>query len=253
MNIEQFCQKYQISNIDSFKKNYQRQVKKIEQEYGIKIRKVGVGKDARYIEIVDGMIDQVRLNNQIIIDRTDFKQLNNWTLLVLLTLLAAGGSYKGFFQTFLQVMQQQVNTRNINKVAAALQQLKQRKIVVWGEDQGKPHYFFAMCSYNVMIGFTVYMHRVAQARALVGSVKEYIDLFKVWYSLWSIMEERGDQGQIIVNNQDIREICGMSDYLIRKNLQILIKNNIVSSKLVYRVGEKICCLGKQIKKISAEN
>ena len=144
MTLEELCKKYKKSE-NTVLNAFPRTQASILKKYGVKIIKMGRGRDAEYIESVDQSNRALTLyeepeNNLFYID-DEIISLEMWEFMIFIALLVRPELvYRGTYKQLLGYLKKPINEKNLGAISVAIENLKNRGYVLFAEDD-EDNYF----------------------------------------------------------------------------------------------------------------
>ena len=242
MNAEEVCQKYRVS-LSAIKNQFSRTTDKIFRDTGIRIVKEGRGSNVNYKEIFpehaltfeEEKIDEIAINLEAL-------GLKDWQLLIILcTLIAPMGVFRGNARSFLEYFRMPVTEKRIEEVNEAVADLANNEwISVLHDDSTSEGYFVLYVKRAMEQDIIVKMPYIKICRELMDKYnkRNFLPLLKVWLGTEELQK---NQPYTVAQ---LEEITGLSAYQIRENNKILEKENIYITEKQY--VEPTICLGRTV-------
>lgn len=242
MTLQEVCQKYKISEV-SMKNQFKRTVDKILKDTGITIVKKGRGATAQYEEIFpehaltfeEEKIDEIAINLEAL-------GLKDWQLLIIMcTLIAPMGVFRGNACTFLEYFRLPVTDKRLQEVNEAVAELANNEwISVFYDTSTDEGYFVLYIKRAMEQDIIVKMPYIKTCRELMDKYnkRSFLPLLKVWLGT-----EELEKIQPYTVAQ-LEQLTGLSAYAIRENNKILEQENIYQTKKRYI--DQTTCIGKTV-------
>ena len=242
MKAQEICEKYKVS-ISALKNQFKRTADKIFKDTGVTIIKQGRGNTVDYQEIYpehaltfeEEKIDEIAIN-------LDALGLKDWQLLIILcTLIAPMGIFRGNAESFLQYFRMPVTDKRIEEVNEAVAELANNKwINVLYDDSTNEGYFVLYIKRAMEQDIIVKLPYIKTCRELMDKYnkRSFLPLLKVWLGT-----EELEKVQPYTVAQ-LEELTGLSPYQIRESNRILEKENIYQTQKKYI--DPTVCLGRTV-------
>ena len=242
MTLQELCKKYKLAE-STVKQQFTRVAAKIEKDTGILIVKTGRGANVQYEEIFperaltfeDEEVDEIKLSLGAL-------GLQDWQLLMILcTLIAPMGVFRGNAESFLEYFHLPVTPGRIKEVNAAVQELSNNEWVQVIFDTSTDDGYFILCVKRKMEeDIIVKMPYIQTCRAIMDKYnkKSFLPLLKTWLATEELQKFQP------YTFADIEGMTGLSAYQIRESNKLLEKENVYQTKKVY--VDPTTCLGRNV-------
>lgn len=242
LTLQELCKKYGVSE-NTVKSQSKRVFDKIKRDTGITIIKQGRGATAFYEEVVpehaltfeEEKIDEIAINLEAL-------GLQDWQLLIILcTLIAPMGVFRGNAQSFLEYFRMPVTDKRIEEVNNAVAELATNKWITVMYDDSTDEGYFLLCIKRAMEqDIIVKMPYIKTCRELMDRYhkRSFLPLLKVWLGTEELQKVQP------YTVAQLEELTGLSSYTIRESNKILEKEGIYNTEKAYL--DKTTCLGRNV-------
>lgn len=243
MTAQEICEKYNYS-LSSLTSNFNRVAKQILKNHHVRIIKEGRGKDVVYIELEDDnraltMYEEVKDNIGF---SRDTVQLANWNFFTLVTIILTPMLvFRGSYKEFLKYAETPMTAANIQHLKGALEDLRERELIMYQVDKTSEDYFIAGLYRKVEedIGVGVQVIRRCKEIASKNNKRQWMPILKTYVGL-KVMETR--QPYTVA---ELSEYTGLSEYNIRESVKLLEGDNFLKTDIAYIDGTFLR-LGKNV-------
>lgn len=264
MTLQELCRKYKLSE-KTVSANFARTQENILKKYGVKIIKTGRGANAEYTEeeYKQAIKPAEEWQHAAVIyqEARDFIILEKENLsfgdIVLAVVIGISftpmGVYRGTYESFLRYLALDVTKSNVDRLKKGLEELQDKKYIQYNVDFSNVNkgevYFTANFLREKETQMRIDKDIIIECKniAELEGERNWLSLFKVWVATsWAMMDEP-------FTIADLKQLTGMSEYMIRKCNNILQSNKyeIFKTKLQYYTGRdgKPRCIGKTVEDI----
>lgn len=218
MTLQEVCEKYKVAE-SSMTGAFPLTKKAIEKKYGVRIVKIGRGKNAYYEEeILDGRVledkERVFVNN----DRA-----LNWDFLVFFAIVTMPMFvFRGSYDDFLKYVEVSVNEDNKRMLKDALIILAEKGVIMYNVDVGTADYFVICLYRSVEEDMDVeIMTSICRNLANKYHKRSWVPLLKTWLGVNMLVKE--DRPCTL---KALEAMTGLSKYQIKESTRILKESSI---------------------------
>ena len=242
MTLEELCKKYKKSE-NTVLNALPRTQASILKKYGVKIIKIGRGKDAEYIESVDQSNRALTLyeepeNNLFYID-DEIISLEMWEFMIFIALLVRPELvYRGTYKQLLGYLKKPINEKNLGAISAAIDNLKNRGYVLFAEDDEDDYFILGLKRHveKQVIDIQMDLVKTCYKIAEENNKQSWVPLLKVYAGAMYLHPEEP------YTMEQLSALIGLPISAIRDSKKLLEENNIVKFKKEY-IEDSYICLG----------
>ena len=250
LTLQELSEKYNISP-SSITSNFTRTKEAIAKKFGVRVEKIGRGKNAIY-EIADfehtdpnrapTLFESTEKN--MIPAQTAAKLPNLHCLAFIGIVLAPQRVFRGSYADLLKYLEIPVTPDNIEKAREAIKEMDNRNFIMSMEDKTDNNYFMAGILRQVEKENSLNLQVLLDIKKLLeNSKKDFIPFFKFYLAALSLPKDTP------CTLQELQDATGMSEYKIRDCLKFFeAANGILREKKYYvdKASNTIACLGQVI-------
>ena len=252
MTKKELCDKFNLSE-GAVTKHFPRCQEQLFKKYGVKVEKVGRGEKAEYIiSDIPATLDVRQsiefiqdAHKDIIMDKQIFTDLIDWNFMVFMgIILCPMTTFRGTCKEFLNYVGiKKVNDINIQHLKQSLNELADRKIIMYAIDETNTEYFWAGIYRKVETELKVGIDMIQRCMRLQkeNSMNSWVPLLKTWLGLQIISLE---YKQETFTMNELESITGVNKKMLTKCKQILERDNLFQTSRAYITANQ--CIGQNI-------
>lgn len=233
MTLQEVCEKYEVAE-SSMKNMFPRTQRLILKKYGIRIIKIGKGKNADYREEVENDMRAVTMYDEVREDlalSNESLKLMNWDFMCFLAIITTPMMvFRGSYEDFLRYAGCKVTQINIKYLKTALQSLFDRELIEYRIDKTDRNYFFAGLYRQVEKDMRLGIEMIRECRILAAKYHKHswTGLLKVWLGVQILSENKQP-----FTMKEVGQITGLSDYQVKDSMKILKESEIFKTTRAY--------------------
>lgn len=251
MTLLEVSEKYHVSS-STLSVNFKRTQESILKRYGVKIVKIGRGKQAEYEEKIESDGRAVTMYDEpldLVMMETDQLKLVNWEFLVMLGIITTPMRvFRGSYKDFLEYIGIDGRAANVEKLKLVLEAFHERDLIGYQVDKTEGSYFMASIYKKVEEKMEIDLGMMRNCKNMVeGTKKSWVPLLKTWLGIMMLVVKNGG-GSVLVTYAEVAEVTGLSKYAIAEAYKTLAENRLFKISKAYRKLEdgEFRCLGTDV-------
>ena len=246
MTRKELCEKYDLTE-SAVKSKFTRVQQTMLKKYKLVLTKTGRGDNVEYfVTDTNGnegralMMSQEK-NREVMIAKSGFNNMLDFTFMVFLAICTTPmGSFYGSYEGFLNYVEVQNSSNNIQNLKNALEDLANAQYIEYVIDKTDKNYFnvFIYRQVRLDMGISLDMVKRCQKLAKKYNKQSWVPLLKTWIGVQYMYDKQPFT---------VRELCdvtGLSEYQLRESKKILEKDELFVTSRAYVTYDR--CIGSNV-------